>query len=110
MLDREVFKERLQIITDYYDMIDRVSTVSNNAIQLFEIDELARMTSSYINLLKKDMNDDIDFSSIDWWLEEYIMHGDGEDFKPYVVIDDQDIVINTPDKLYNYLKEYPGVA
>lgn len=109
MLDRETFKERLQIITDYYDMVDRVAIASNNAIQLFEIEELEKITSSYINLLKKDMNDDIEFSSIDWWLEEYIVHGDEEQFRPVVVIDDKDVIINTPDKLYSYLKEYPGV-
>ena len=107
MLDRETFKERLQIITDYYDMVDRVSVASNNAIQLFEINEVENVVGSYINLLKRDMNDDVEFSGIDWWLEEYIMHGD--EFKPCVVIDDKDVIINTPDKLYTYLKEYSNV-
>ena len=107
MLDGETFKERLQIITDYYDMVDRVAIASNNAIQLFEINEVEKVVGSYISLLKRDMNDDVEFSSIDWWLEEYIMHGDG--FKPCVVIDDKDVIINTPDKLYTYLKEYPNV-
>ena len=110
MLDRETFKERLQIITDYYDMVDRVSVASNNAIQLFEINEVENVVGSYINLLKRDMNDDVEFSSIDWWLEEYIMHGDEEQFRPTVVIDDKDVIINTPDKLYTYLKEYQSVS
>ena len=113
MLDRETFKNRLQIITDFYDMLDRVSIASNRAIQLFEIDELDRLINGYTDLLKRDMGDwtgQMDFSSIDWWLEEYILYGNSDRFRPSVIIDDKEVIINTPDKLYKYLTEYPNVS
>lgn len=113
MLDRETFKNRLQIITDFYDMLDRVSIASNRAIQLFEIDELDRLINGYTDLLKRDMEDGVsqmEFSSIDWWLEEYILYGNSDSFRPCVIIDDKEVIINTPDKLYKYLTEYPNVS
>lgn len=104
MLDRETFKERLLVITDYFDMVDRVHAALNGAFEIFEINELCALVDGYTDALKRDMNDDVEYSTIDWWLEEYIINKDS--FKPTVVIDDKDVIINTPDKLYNYLKEY----
>lgn len=106
MLDRETFKERLLVITDYFDMVDRVHVALNGAFEIFEVNELCALVDGYTDALKRDMNDDIEYSSIDWWLEEYIMSDDKDNFKPTVTIDDKDVIINTPDKLYDYLKEY----